>query len=272
MSTIKTALTIGGSDPSGCGGIQGDLKVFSSYGLFGTSVITAITCQNSSVVKEVVEMPASLVERQFYSIYDDITINSLKIGMLASSENVNIASKIISELSLKNVVLDPVILSSKGTPLLESKAINIMIDLLLPLVDIVTPNLDEAGELAGIKVDGIDGMQEAATNIKKLGPSYVLVKGGHLKGRAIDILYDGKKMEFFDSPRIEGPDFRGTGCALSAAITASLAKGDSIPKSVKESKGFISQAISKGFPNLGKGMGILNHNIERSKHLEAQSE
>ncbi|MBE9502644.1 MAG: hydroxymethylpyrimidine/phosphomethylpyrimidine kinase, partial [Proteobacteria bacterium] len=152
MTEIKTALTIGGSDPSGCGGIQGDIKVFSSYGVYGMSVITAVTSQNSSGVSGIAEAPASLVAEQFQSVYDDIKIDSLKIGMLSSSDNLTMVSQILGELNLKNIVLDPVFLSSDGTPLLDADAIKTMVELLLPLVEIITPNLDEASKLAGMNV------------------------------------------------------------------------------------------------------------------------
>ena len=261
MTEIKTALTIGGSDPSGCGGIQGDIKVFSSYGVYGMSVITAVTSQNSSGVSGIAEAPASLVAEQFQSVYDDIKIDSLKIGMLSSSDNLTMVSQILGELNLKNIVLDPVFLSSDGTPLLDADAIKTMVELLLPLVEIITPNLDEASKLAGMNVVDLQGMEEAAVVIKGLGPANVLIKGGHLKDRAVDILYDGMKTEVFDSPRIKGKDFRGTGCALSAAITAGLANGGSILDSVQKAKKFITRAINTGYDDLGKGMSILNHNL-----------
>lgn len=264
MAGIRTALTIGGSDPSGCGGIQGDIKVFSAYGVFGTSVITALTCQNSTGVSGVDATPAALVARQFRSVYDDMRIDSLKIGMLSSSENLITISQILQELGMKNVVLDPVFLSSDGTPLLDADAVDTMVELLLPLVEIITPNLDEAAKLSGITVEDLPGMKEAAVIIKEMGPANVLVKGGHLRDSAVDILFDGLTMDVLSSPRVKGKDFRGTGCALSAAIAAGLAKGYSMADSVRKAKRFITMAIDTGFEDLGKGMGILNHHLPSS--------
>lgn len=260
MITTKTTLTIGGSDPSGAGGIQADLKVFCAYRVYGMAVITALTSQNSRDIKEVMRVPAAVTSSQFTAIYEDIPINSLKIGMLSSSDNMKVISMLLDELGLKNIVLDPVFLSSSGIPLIDRQSIKIMVELLLPLVDIITPNLHEAGILAGMKIENPGNMKEAASVIRKLGPRYVLIKGGHLKERAIDILYDGTRYETFDSPKIAGKNFRGTGCALSAGIAAGLARGFDMKTSVEKAKDFVTRAIKNGYAELGKGMGILNHN------------
>lgn len=261
MTYTKTAMTIGGSDPSGAGGIQGDLKVFGAYRVYGMTVITALTSQNSQGIREIMRTPAATVASQFRAIYDDIEIGSLKIGMLASSENMNIVSQLLGELNIKNIVLDPIFLSSSGTPLMDRDSIRIMVELLLPLVDVITPNIQEAGILAGMKVEGVPDMKNAAEVIKGLGPKHVLITGGHLKERAIDVFYDGNKYETLDSPKIPGKDYRGTGCALSAAISAGLARGFNMEDSVKKAKNFVTRAIKTGHEDLGKGMGILNHNI-----------
>ena len=256
----RTALTIGGSDPSGCGGIQGDLKVFSAFNVFGMSVITALTCQNSIGVSEVEACPSRLVLSQAESIFSDIPVDAIKIGMLSSAENVEAVATLLEKSGRGNVVLDPVLVSSSGKAMLDADGVGLLVEKLIPLVHIVTPNLREASVLANMPVTDLTGMKSAAAVIKEMGCAYVLVKGGHLEGRAIDILFDGISYETFDADRVAGGDFRGTGCALSAAIAAKLAGGASVSLSVKAAKEYVTGAIKKGYSDLGQGMGILNHN------------
>ncbi|MBE9536999.1 MAG: bifunctional hydroxymethylpyrimidine kinase/phosphomethylpyrimidine kinase [Proteobacteria bacterium] len=255
-----TVLTIGGSDPSGCGGIQGDLKVFSAFDVFGMSLITALTCQNSIGVSEVMACPASFVSNQGKSIFSDIPVDAVKIGMLSRAENVEAVAALLGSSSQGNVVLDPVLVSSSGKDMLDEDGVDILVNKLIPIVDLVTPNLREASVLANMPVTDLDEMKSAAAAIWKMGCSYVLVKGGHLEGRALDILFDGASYEEFDAERVGGGDFRGTGCALSAAIAAGLAGGASVPASVKAAKTYVTGAIRSGYRDLGRGMGILNHN------------
>jgi hydroxymethylpyrimidine/phosphomethylpyrimidine kinase len=257
---VKTALTIGGSDPSGAAGVQADMKVFSAFRLYGMSVITALTSQNSSRVSEVMRVSDKTVSHQFRAIYEDLPIDAIKIGMLASTENIGMVAQLIEECNLKNIVLDPVFLSSSGAHLIERGGAEAMVKLLFPLVDIVTPNIDEASKLSGLKIETPGEMKEAAKIIKDMGPAYVFVKGGHLKGRAIDILYDGISFLTLDAPRLTEKEFRGTGCALSAAIASGLAKGMDMKTSAEKAKDFVARSIKTGYEDLGKGMGILNHN------------
>lgn len=257
---VKKVLTVGGSDPSGASGIQADIKVFSAYRVYGMSVITALTSQNSCGIKEIMRVPADILDHQFRTVHEDIDIDSMKIGMISSIENINILSGLLSELKLKNIVLDPVFASSSGTHLIEQEGIEKMIQRLFPLIDVITPNIDEASILSGIKIENPGDMKEAAKIIAGLGPSNVLVKGGHLKTRAIDIFYDGVKFETLDAPRLTEKEFRGTGCALSAALAAGLAKGSDMNTSVEKAKEFVARSIKTGYEDLGKGMGILNHN------------
>ncbi len=257
---VKTALTIGGSDPSGAAGVQADMKVFAAYRLYGMAVITALTSQNSSRVSEVMKVSAKTVSHQLTAIYEDLPIDAVKIGMLATSENIDIVAKLIGEFKLKNIVLDPVFISSSGAHLIEKGGIETMVKRLLPLVDLLTPNIDEATMLSGLKIETPGDMKDAAKIIKDMGPSNVLVKGGHLKGRAIDILYDGINFITLDAPRITEKEFRGTGCALSAAIASGLAKGMDMKTSAEKAKDFVARSIKTGYEDLGKGMGILNHN------------
>ncbi len=256
---VKTALTIGGSDPSGAGGIQGDLKVFSSYKVYGMAVITAITSQNSRGVEDISVLSAELLEKQIRALHEDLPVNSVKIGMVHSIENMEIISKLLDLLDIGNVVLDPVFLSTTGVSMLADGGIAKMIDILFPLADIVTPNLDEATRITGKKINNVDEMKEGAVAIKAMGPKYVLMKGGHLDESATDILYDGRSFEIFGSKKIAGTEFRGTGCALSSAIAAGLSGGLTMPDSVKRAKEYVVSCIAKGYQNLGHGMGILNH-------------
>lgn len=257
---VKTALTIGGSDPSGAAGVQADMKVFAAHRLYGMSVITALTSQNSSRVSEVMKVSARTVSHQLKAIYEDLPIDALKIGMLASIENIEIVATLIKEYKLKNIVLDPVFLSSSGAHLLEQGGAEAMVKLLLPLVDVLTPNIDEASLLSGLTIETPGDMKEAAKIIKDMGPAYVFVKGGHLKGRAIDILYDGIRFLTLDAPRLTEKEFRGTGCALSSAIASGLAKGMDMKIASEKAKDFVARSIKTGYEDLGKGMGILNHN------------
>lgn len=256
---VKTALAIGGSDPSGAAGIQADLKVFAACGVYGMSVITAITSQNSCGVREVMPLPAESVASQYQAILEDIPADSTKIGMLATVEIITILSELLSEKTIRNVVLDPILRSSSGAMLIDVAAINVLVKTLFPLIDLVTPNIDEAAHLAGMEIACDDDMKKAARIIFDMGPKNVLVKGGHLKGRAVDILFDGRVFESFDGERLPGGEFRGTGCALSSAIAAALAQGRDLKSAVKEGKAFVRESIKTGFRDLGKGMGILNH-------------
>jgi hydroxymethylpyrimidine/phosphomethylpyrimidine kinase len=261
----RTALTIGGSDPSACGGIQGDLKVFSAFDVFGMSIITALTCQNSIAVSEVEACPARLVLSQGDSIFSDIPVDAVKIGMLSSAENVEAVVALLDKSRQGNVVLDPVLVSSSGKAMLDEDGVDLLAKRLIPLADIVTPNLREASVLADMSVTDMDGMKSAAAVIREMGCAYVLVKGGHLEGRAVDILFDGTAYEAFDADRVGGGDFRGTGCALSAAIAAGLAGGASVSSSVKAAKVYVTGAMKNGFRDLGHGMGILNHNSRHER-------
>lgn len=262
---LATVLSIGGSDPSGCGGIQGDLKVFTHFGLFGMAAVTSITCQNSQGVRSFEACRPDLLKDQLAALIDDIPIDAVKIGMLGSPENTEVIADIIREKKLKNIVLDPVLASSSGRKLMPEEGNAIIIDKLIPLVKIVTPNLSEASIITNEKVLTPEDMKKAATIIKDMGPEYVLVKGGHLEGNAIDILYDGRDFLTMEEKRISGGEFRGTGCALSSAIAAGFAEGLDIEKNLKRAKSYITKAMENAYHGLGTGMGILNHNFEKGR-------
>jgi hydroxymethylpyrimidine/phosphomethylpyrimidine kinase len=244
---MKSVLTIAGSDPSGGAGIQADLATFSAFNVKGLSAITAVTVQDSRSVKGLFAIPPSFVVQQIETLAQACTIDAVKVGMLAKGETVTALSELLNRLDLTTVVLDPVITSSSGFPLLEESGIPALRDL-LPRVLIVTPNLHEAALLTGREVVTEEDMGEAVIRIREMGSRYVLIKGGHLEGEAVDILYDGEDIKRYATERI-GRELHGTGCILSAALAACLAKGYHIERAVTESKAYVTGLIrSGGFP------------------------
>ncbi|OGW82652.1 MAG: bifunctional hydroxymethylpyrimidine kinase/phosphomethylpyrimidine kinase [Omnitrophica bacterium GWA2_52_8] len=251
------ALTIAGSDPSGGAGIQADLKTFHHHGVYGMSVITLLTIQNTLGVKEVITLDAANVAAQLDAILEDIPPHAVKTGALG---NARIVEKLAMRLCAARfpLVVDPVMDSSAGPPLMDENARIIFKEKIVPLAALLTPNLKEAQILSGIKVEDVASMKEAARIILALGPKAVLIKGGHLEGDATDVLYDGASFHLFPSKHIESRHTHGTGCAFSAAITAELAKGADLLKAVRTAKEFITAAIL-GSPGIGRGTGPVNH-------------
>ncbi len=256
--TIPKALTIAGSDSGGGAGIQADLKTFSAYRVFGMSVLTAVTAQNSMGVQGVENLPPEFVAAQLQSVLSDLGTDAAKTGMLSTAGIICAVAAKLREHRVEKLVVDPVMIAKSGDPLLQPDARDALIAEILPLALVVTPNLHEAGALAGMAVSTRDEMEEAARKIHKLGPRYVLVKGGHLKGEAVDILFNGREFTAFSEPRIESANTHGTGCTLSAAIAAGLAKGRPLPDAVRDAKAYVTRAIREGFAP-GRGVGVLRH-------------
>jgi len=257
---IPRALTIAGSDSGGGAGIQADLKTFTAFGVFGMSVLTSITAQNTQSVLGISDLPPDFVELQIDAVLTDIGVDAAKTGMLSNEGIIlSIASR-IRKYNIEKLVIDPVMRAKGGDALLRREAERALIEELLPLAFIVTPNLPEAEALSGMKISSVEDMREAAKRIKSFGPKYVLVKGGHLdwSREAIDVLYDGKGFYEFSAPRIETKNTHGTGCTYSAAICALLAKGIDVLESVGQAKDYVTEAIRRSFC-LGKGHGPLNH-------------
>lgn len=255
---MKTALTIAGSDSSGGAGIQADLKTFSALGVFGMSVITAITAQNTCGVTAIREMDNEIIAAQMNAVYQDIKVDAVKIGMLSSSDIIfEVASRLKKNVA-KNIVLDTVMISKSGSHLLKEEAVDTLRKILIPKALVVTPNLHEATELVGFEVKDKETMGKAAIAIKKMGAQYVVVKGGHLEGDACDLLYDGNTIEIFQNKRIHTIHTHGTGCTFSSAIASGLAKGFDVRESVAIAKQYITMAITNGF-KLGHGVGPTNH-------------
>jgi hydroxymethylpyrimidine/phosphomethylpyrimidine kinase len=256
--SIPQALTIAGSDSGGGAGIQADLKTFSAYRVFGMSVITAVTAQNSVGVQGVENLPPSFVAQQLRSVLEDFGVDAAKCGMLSVAPIIEAVAGVLGEHPIDKLVVDPVMVAKSGDALLQPDAVEALIRRILPLALVVTPNLPEAEVLSGITVSSRDEMEEAARRIGKLGARHVLVKGGHLKGDAVDILWNGREMTAFQVPRIESSNTHGTGCTLSAAIAAGLAKGRPLGEAVREAKAYVTKAIREGFA-LGRGVGQLRH-------------
>jgi hydroxymethylpyrimidine/phosphomethylpyrimidine kinase len=256
--SIPKALTIAGSDSSGGAGVQADLKTFSAYRVFGMSVITAVTAQNSLGVQAVEWLPPSLVARQLASVLEDLGTDAAKCGMLGSAAIVEAVAAGLRAHPVERLVVDPVMAATSGDALLEPDAVGKVTSSLLPLALVVTPNLPEAEALAGMPVSNRADMEEAARRIHKLGPRNVLVKGGHLKGAAVDLLYNGREFTAFQAPRIESDNTHGTGCTFSAAIAAGLAQGRPLVEAIRDAKAYVTRAIREGF-SVGSGAGALRH-------------
>lgn len=254
-----TALTIAGSDSCSGAGIQADLKTFSSLEVYGLTAITAITAQNTQNIADIEGVSTSLIRQQLEVLSEDIKIDAVKIGMLYNLETVNEVIRFLSRNSnIKNIVLDPLIISSSGKKLQEVDAIERMKQALFPLVDLVTPNLNEATYFTSRKIEGIKDVYEACIDFIELGCKNVLIKGGHFEYQAIDILYDGERFSEFTYPKIDQVHTHGTGCTLSAAIAAFLAKGLKIEEAIYQSKAYITNTIKGGF-SIGNGPGVLQH-------------
>lgn len=257
---IPRALTIAGSDSGGGAGIQADLKTFTAFKVFGMSVLTSITAQNTQSVSGIYDLPPEFVKLQIDAVLSDIGVDTAKTGMLSNEKIISAVAEKIKQYGIKKLVIDPVMRAKSGDPLLRREAERALVEELLPLAFVVTPNIPESEVLSGIKVSSIDDMREAARRIKSIGCEYVLVKGGHLKwsDEAIDILYDGEDFYDFSSPRLKTKNTHGTGCTYSAAICAGLAKGLNAREAIRQAKGYVTEAIRNSF-NLGKGHGPLNH-------------
>lgn len=257
---IPKALTIAGSDSGGGAGIQADLKTFSAFRVFGMSVITAVTAQNSLGVQGVENLPPAFVALQLRSVLSDFGAGAAKCGMLSTAPIIEAVAATLADSPVEKLVVDPVMVAKSGDALLQPDARQALIERVLPLALVVTPNLPEAESLAGIPVASRPDMEEAARRIHRLGPRYVLVKGGHLKGDAIDLLWNGKAFTAFRAPRIDSGNTHGTGCTLSAAIAAGLARGQAIGDAIRDAKAYVTRAIREGFP-AGRGVGQLRHFI-----------
>ena len=255
---MKRILTIAGSDCSGGAGIQADIKTITAHKMYAMSAITALTAQNTTGVYGVVEVSPEFVGQQMDCIFNDIYPDAIKIGMVSSVEIIKVISKKLMEYKAKNIVVDPVMFSTSGHPLISKDAMDTLINELLPLGDIITPNISEAEGLCGFKVESTEDMIKSAEVISKMLKGCVLIKGGHLAESADDLLYVTGTAIWFKGKKINNPNTHGTGCTLSSAIACNLANGLDIEQSVNDAKGYITGALKDNL-DLGKGRGPLNH-------------
>jgi hydroxymethylpyrimidine/phosphomethylpyrimidine kinase len=259
------ALTIAGSDSGGGAGIQADLKTFVAFGVYGASAITAVTAQNTVGVRAIHEVPPEVVAAQIDAVLDDIGADAAKTGMLSSAAIIEAVADRLRAHSFAPLVVDPVMVAKSGDALLRPEAVRALIELLLPLAAVVTPNAPEAAVLSGVEVRDTESAREAARRIHALGPTLVIVKGGHLDGeRSDDLLFDGRSFEVLSGRRIDTPHTHGTGCTFSAAIAACLACGLEPSAAAREARAFLQGAIEHAEP-LGAGHGPVNH-FWRSSH------
>src|SRR3954468_9401783 len=257
MAAPPLVLTIAGSDSGGGAGIQADLKTMLALGVHGMSVIAAVTAQNSLGVQGYWELPPAAVRAQLDSVLSDIGVQAVKTGMLASTVLVETVAEVLAEVDAP-LVVDPVGVSKHGDSLLASDALDAMRTELLPLATVVTPNLWEVEQLTGVKVDEENRLRDAAEAVRALGPEWVLIKGGHLPGEPVDLLFDATHEYRFAAARHDNRHTHGTGCTLASAIASHLALGDDVVSAVARSKEYVTGAIEHGFP-LGEGIGPVDH-------------
>lgn len=251
-------LTIAGSDCSGGAGVQADLKTFSAIGTYGMSVITAITAQNTQGVFEVEELSQNIIKKQIEVVFDDIRPKAVKIGMVSSPEIILEIANTLKKYESENLVVDPVMISKSGYSLLRPEARENLIKHLIPMAYLITPNVEEAEDITGIKIKTLEDMRRAGEEILQMGPKYVLMKGGHLDGDAIDLLIGKDVFEVYESKRLDRKNTHGTGCTISSAIASHLALGYEIKEAVKLSKNYITEAIKNSF-DIGHGVGPVHH-------------
>jgi len=258
---MRSVLTIAGRDPSGGAGIQADLKTFAALGVYGTSAITAITAQNTTGVTSVTPLEADLVTAQIEAVAGDIQIHATKLGMLATSAIVEAVVAAIEDLDLPLVVLDPVLVSTSGYPLLDDDGIEALERELLPLVRVVTPNIPEAERLSGIQISSMVDVREAARRIRRAGAKSVIVTGGHAQfnsSHVVDVVLDGDTFHELRAQRIDSPNTHGTGCTFASAVAAHLAHGCTLTEAAERAQQYVAGAIAHSVA-VGHGRGSLNH-------------
>lgn len=256
---MNIALTIAGSDSGGGAGIQADLKTFHQFGVFGTSVIVAVTSQNTLGVTDIHSVPVKHVESQLAALEADLGSDAFKTGMLASADLVAAVGAAIKNYDLANYVLDPVMVATSGDRLLEQHAERLIAELLMPLATLVTPNIDETAILTGRQIKSVDDMIAAAHGLVEMGAQAALVKGGHMAGEQVtDVLQIGRRTHSFTRQRIHTTSTHGTGCTLSAAVAAGLALGQDLEPAVVAALDFVHRAM-RDAPDIGSGHGPLNH-------------
>ena len=258
LARVPRAMTIAGSDSGGGAGIQADLKTFAAFGVYGASVVTAVTAQNTVAVTGVHEVPAEMVAAQIQAVMTDLGADAVKTGMLSSSAIIETVAAEMRRLGVDRLVVDPVMVAKSGDRLLREEAVDALRTSLLPLATVVTPNVPEAETLTGMDVRSGDDARRAAGRILDMGARSVVVKGGHLSGEPVDLYYDGIRFLELPGKRIETTSTHGTGCTFASAVAAGLALGHDLVDAVAEAKSYVSEAMARAFP-MGMGHGPLNH-------------
>lgn len=260
---MKTALSIAGSDCSGGAGIQADLKTMTMNGVYGMSVITALTAQNTMGVRGIEVVAPAFLQSQLEAVFEDIVPDAVKIGMLPGTEQIQVLAECLTRYAAKNIVADPVMVSTSGRRLMEPEAVEAWKTYIFPLATLITPNIPEAEVLWGRRITNEGEMLQAAQHIGSQGKCSVLLKGGHRVSDANDLLWKDGTIQWFRGERIENPNTHGTGCTLSSAIAANLAKGYSLEQSIARAKAYISEALN-AMLDLGKGNGPMHHGFALS--------
>lgn len=258
---MKRVLSIAGSDCSGGAGIQADLKTFSALGAFGMSVIVSVVAENTSRVLGIQDIFPEMIRKQIDAVFEDIEVDAVKIGMLSSAECMETVAEKVRQYNLSPAVIDPVMYAKNGSPLMETSAVDTLIKKVIPLADVLTPNIPEAEKIADMSIQTVEEVETAARRIHNIGCRAVVIKGGHAAGNALDILFDGKTFYYYDTARVNTRNTHGTGCTFSSAIAALLAQGMDLPDAVREAKACVTTAIKHSLP-IGKGSGPTHHFYE----------
>lgn len=262
---MKKVLSIAGSDCSGGAGVQADLKTFSAHGVFGMSVIVSVVAENTSRVLAIEDISPEIVRKQIDAVFEDIAVDAVKIGMLSTPECMYAVTDKLRQYKAHHIVMDPVMYAKNGSPLMQPASVDALIKTVIPLADVLTPNIPEAEKITGMQISSISDMELAACEIHEMGCKAVVIKGGHATGNAVDILYDGRHFYHFDVPRIITKNTHGTGCTFSSAIAAELANGKDLVSAVKTAKRYVTTAIKHSL-DIGKGYGPTNHFYELYQH------
>lgn len=262
---MKKVLSIAGSDCSGGAGTQADLKTFAAHGVYGMSVIVSVVAENTARVIGSQNIDPAVVGQQIDAVFEDIPPDAVKIGMLSDGPRMEAVARKLKQYRPENVVVDPVMVAKNGCPLMEPGAVKTLIREILPLADVLTPNLPEAETLTGEKIGSPAEMERAAKTIFAMGPKSVLVKGGHASGDALDVLFDGREFYRFSAERIPTKNTHGTGCTYSSAIAAQLALGRPLPEAVRRAKAYVTTAIRHALA-IGKGCGPTHHFYDLYRH------
>lgn len=262
---MKKVLSIAGSDCSGGAGVQADLKTFSAHGVFGMSVIVSVVAENTSRVIDIQDISPDMIGKQMDAVFEDIDVDAVKIGMLSTPDCMRAVAEKIKQYQPPHVVIDPVMYAKNGCPLMDPTAVDTLISAVIPLADVLTPNIPEAEKIADMTITSVADMEAAARKICAMGCKAIVVKGGHADGDALDVLFDGNSIYHFETARIETKNTHGTGCTFSSAIASQLAKGLSVYEAVKNAKDYVTVAIRHSLA-IGKGNGPTHHFYELYQH------